>query len=49
MISVILYSKDDCHLCEEAIQNLADLQEIVPHKLEVVNIEGILELEKKFA
>ena len=48
MISVILYSKDDCHLCEEAIQNLADLQEIVPHKLEVVNIEGNLELEKKF-
>ncbi len=48
MISVILYSKDDCHLCEEAIQNLDDLQEIVPHKLDVIDIEGNHDLEKKF-
>lgn len=49
MISVILYSKDECQLCEVAIQDLNDLQEIVPHKLEVVNIDGNPELEKKFA
>ena len=48
MISVTLYSKDDCHLCEEAIQDLGDLQEVVPHKLEIINIEGNLDLEKKF-
>jgi uncharacterized membrane protein len=48
MISVTLYSKDDCHLCDEAIQDLDDLQEVVPHKLEIINIEGNLDLEKKF-
>jgi uncharacterized membrane protein len=48
MISVILYSKDDCHLCEEAIDNLSQLQDIVPHKLEVIDINGNQALEKKY-
>ena len=49
MISVTLYSKQDCHLCDQAIQQLADLQNIVPHKLEVIDIDGNKELEKKYA
>lgn len=49
MISVTLYSKQDCHLCEQAIQQLGDLQKSVPHDLEVINIDGDKELEKKYA
>lgn len=49
MISVTLYSKDDCQLCEEAIQDLNNLQGKVEHNLEIINIEGNLDLEKKYA
>jgi uncharacterized membrane protein len=49
MISVTLYSKQDCHLCDQARQQLADLQNIVPHNLEVIDIDGNKELEKKYA
>jgi uncharacterized membrane protein len=49
MISVVLYSKDDCQLCEEALQDLNDLQNIIDHKLEIINIDGNKELEKKYA
>lgn len=48
MISVTLYSKDDCQLCEEAIQDLKDLQSVIPHELEIVNIDGNLDLEKEY-
>lgn len=48
MISVTMYTKDDCHLCEEALKDLESLQEVVPHKLELVNIDGDQELQEKF-
>lgn len=49
MISVTMYTKDDCHLCEEALQELEKIQDKVPHKLELVNIDGDQELEERFA
>jgi uncharacterized membrane protein/glutaredoxin len=49
MISVTMYSSDDCHLCEEAQANLAELQSDLPHELEIVNIDGNDELQKAYA
>ena len=49
MIAVKLFSKDDCQLCDEAIQYLEALQVDVPHNLEIIDIEGNPELEKKYA
>jgi uncharacterized membrane protein len=49
MISVTLYSKQDCHLCDQAFQQLEALQNSVPHELEVIDIDGNQELQKKYA
>ncbi|UCD41352.1 MAG: DUF2085 domain-containing protein [Chloroflexota bacterium] len=49
MISVTMISKDDCQLCDEALQYLDDLQKDIEHELEIINIEGNPELEKKYA
>jgi uncharacterized membrane protein len=43
-----MYSKEVCHLCDEALQYLDDLQNTVPHKLEVIDIAGDPELQKKY-
>jgi uncharacterized membrane protein len=40
MISVTLYTRVDCKLCEEAEADLHALQEIVPHKLTVIDIDS---------
>ena len=49
MIDVTMYSKDNFQLCDEAIQYLNDLQNEIAHNLEIINIEGNSELEKKYA
>jgi uncharacterized membrane protein/glutaredoxin len=49
MIAVTMFSKEDCQLCDEALQYLKALQGAVEHELEVINIEGNPELEKKYA
>lgn len=49
MITVTLYSKDECQLCDEAIQELNSLQRVVDHRLQIINIDGDQELEKKYA
>src|SRR5512139_1674183 len=49
MISVTLYSNNECHLCEETIADLQALQERIPHLLTVVNIDGNKELQRSFA
>lgn len=48
MITVTLYSKDECQLCDDAIQDLNDLQSVVEHQLKIINIDGNQELEKKY-
>lgn len=39
MISVVLYSRQDCHLCDQAEAELASLQEEIPHNLVVIDID----------
>ncbi len=35
---VVLFSKPDCHLCQEALRELETLRARYPHQLEVVDI-----------
>jgi uncharacterized membrane protein len=49
MIAVRMFSKDNCHLCDEAIQYLEDLQNVIEHQVEIINIEGDPGLEKKYS
>lgn len=49
MISVTMYSRDDCNLCEEAEAHLAELQSDIPHELKIVNIDGNDELQRAYA
>jgi uncharacterized membrane protein len=39
MIDVTLYSRKDCHLCEQAKDELDALQNEIPHKLNIVDID----------
>ena len=48
MIDVTLYSRADCHLCEQAMEDLGKLQEVIPHHLEVVNVDNDPELNRTF-
>ncbi len=48
MIEVTLYSRVDCHLCEQALADLEALQAEVPHRLEVVDVDRSPELRKKY-
>ena len=49
MITVTLYTRVDCKLCEEAKADLDALQEIVPHKLGVVDIDSDPSLRDAYA
>jgi uncharacterized membrane protein len=40
MISVTLYSRAGCKLCEEAEADLKALQEVIPHRLTVIDIDS---------
>ena len=40
MVSVTLYTRANCKLCEEAEEDLNALQEIIPHKLTVIDIDS---------
>lgn len=48
MISVIMYSKADCQLCEDALRDLESFQSEIPHALEIVDIEGDPKLEAEY-
>lgn len=45
MIKVTLYTKPDCHLCDETKEDLESLHEQYPHELVEVNIDGNRELQ----
>jgi len=47
-ISVILYSRHDCHLCEQAIADLEALQATFPHRLVVIDVDSTPELIEKY-
>lgn len=48
MINVILYSREDCHLCEQAQEDLAALQADLPHQLTVIDVDSTPELRQRF-
>ena len=48
MIQVTLYSRVGCHLCEDVLRDLKELQDLYPHRLEVIDIESDSEIRKKF-
>ena len=48
MIEVILYSREDCHLCEQARADLEALQQEQPHRLTVVDVDGDPQLREAY-
>lgn len=48
MITVKLYSRNDCHLCEQTLTDLASMQEEVPHQLTVIDIDADPKLVKLY-
>ncbi len=49
MLNVFLYSRPNCHLCEQAEADLRLLQEAIPHKLTVVDIDSDAGLKEALA
>jgi uncharacterized membrane protein len=48
MIEVILYSREECHLCEIAEGDLASLQSEIPHNITIIDIDSDQRLLKEF-
>lgn len=48
MILVTLYGRKDCHLCDEAKAELEALQDVVPHRLLVVDIDADPKLQHEY-
>lgn len=48
MIEVILYTRQDCHLCEEVKTFLETLQDDVPHKLTEIDVDSDSKLRKAY-
>jgi len=47
MLTVTLYTRPGCHLCEQALQDLQALQAQHPHRLQQINIEDDPALHKR--
>ena len=45
---VVIYSRVNCHLCEEAEKNAREVMAEIPFELEVVYIDGDQELERHY-
>lgn len=48
-LRVTLYTRPECHLCDEVRDELASLQAVFPHELREVNIESDDELLRRYA
>jgi uncharacterized membrane protein len=48
MITVTLYSRQDCHLCEQVKADLTSLQEQFPHQLVEVDVDSDESLQEKY-
>jgi|RhiMetdeSRZDD1v2_1073273.scaffolds.fasta_scaffold115319_5 uncharacterized membrane protein len=48
MLTVTLYTRKDCHLCEQAKADLDSLQEKYPHRLIEIDIDSDPALQKKY-
>jgi uncharacterized membrane protein len=48
MLTVTLYTRKDCHLCEQAKADLGSIQEKYPHRLIEIDIDRDPALQKKY-
>ncbi len=48
MLNVTLFSREDCHLCDQAEADLQELQDRFPHKLAIIDIDDNPELEAAY-
>lgn len=48
MIEVSVYSRDNCYLCDEVIEELESLQDEIPHVLEVIDISNDNDLKHAY-
>lgn len=48
MLAVTLYIRDNCSQCDHALEDLRSLQDEVPHKLYVVNVDSSADLKKRW-
>src|SRR5215216_2568191 len=48
MLNVTLYTRRDCHLCEQAKKDLASLQQTHPHQLVEIDIDSDPALQKAY-
>jgi uncharacterized membrane protein len=48
MLNLKLYRREDCHLCDEALRDLDDLREKIPHVVSVIDIDGDRKLKKLY-
>jgi uncharacterized membrane protein len=48
MVTVTLYSRADCHLCDQAKADLEALQPQHPHRLLVIDIDGNRDLQRAY-
>jgi len=48
MITVTLYSRADCHLCEQVHQDLLALQSEIPHKLVVIDVDSNPDFQRAY-
>ena len=46
---VVIYSRVNCHLCEEAEKSVRELLTEIPFELEVIDINADQELEKLYS
>lgn len=46
---VVIYSRANCHLCEEAEKNVREVLEEIHFGLEVIDINGDQELERLYS
>ena len=45
---VVIYSRNKCHLCEDAEKNVREVLVEIPFNLEVIHIDGDQELERLY-
>jgi uncharacterized membrane protein len=49
MITVMLYTHADCHLCQQAEEDLKAIQEAVPHNLVIIDIDSDSSIRDAYA
>ncbi|RPI83329.1 MAG: DUF2085 domain-containing protein [Chloroflexi bacterium] len=48
MIPIKVYTRQDCHLCEEVLESLKSLEKDYPHVVELIDIDSNRSLRSKF-